>query len=216
MTQPQDTDERRVSRRAFVTTTVTTAAIASVPASVAAQSDSEDDRSIGEQITLLIAGIRGEAASGYERLLGDRSDAETNALETQSEFNDHSDEWVSYVNKHSSLSGNIQVVALEFVPEPDDDPDDTHTMYLVADHDGEVYTSAEIVEQTDREVDETVVLESIAAENADAEIAEAYDKFVKPGDAPADEHLAYLAGKYRFGTAHITTTILGDELEGVE
>lgn len=182
--------------------------------SAAAQSDDETDRSGFDQFLMAMAGIQGEIDSQYQRYFGERSDAKTNALAARDEFNTHSDEWVGYINEHASLSGDIQVLALEFVPESDEDPDDVYTAYLVTDHDGDQYTSAEIVSETDRTVDETARLESIAAENADDEIATAYDDFVSEGEAPSDRHLAYLAGKYRFGSQHVTSTILGDELEG--
>lgn len=212
MTQSHNTDERRLSRRAFVTTTAATAAAATIPSGVAAQSGT-DELSTTEQFTAAIMAIQGEVDSFRERNFGDRSDAETAATNAADEFNANSDEWVEYINEHASLDGTIQVVSLEFVPKPEEEPDDTATRYLVADHDGDKYTSAEIVTETDREIDEEVRLESIAAENAAEEIETAYEKFVEPGEPPSASHLSYLGGKYRFGTAHITTTILGDEME---
>ena len=206
---PSDT---RVSRRRILQASAATAAAATVPATAAAQSDDEDDRSIGEQIRAVIAGVRGKIDSQYERRLGERTDSETAATDAKEAFNPNSDEWVAYINEHASLDGDVQVVSIEFVPKPEEEPDDTTTVYLVSDHDGEQYTSAEIVDDTSREIDEEVRLESIAADNASAEIETAYEKFVTEDEPPSDEHLAYLAGKYRFGSNHITSTLLGDDL----
>lgn len=213
MTNSHNSDERRVSRRAVITTTAATAAAATVPAGVAAQSDDED-RSPLEQALMVLAGIQGEIDSQYERAVGDRADAETAATNAKDEFNDHSDEWVGYINEHASLSGDIQVIALEFVPNPEDKPDDMHMDYLVTEYGDEQYTSATITDATDRTVDEEVRLESIAAENAAEEIEYAYEEFVSGGEPPSERHLAYLAGKYRYGSQHVTTTILGDDLGG--
>jgi len=192
-------------------TAVGTASLASTTAS--AQSSSEDYSTL-EQALMTLAGIQGEIDSRVERAIGDRSNAETAATNAQEEFNAHSDEWVDYINEHASLSGDIQVVELEYVPNPEAKPDDVHTDYLETTYDGEEYMSAEIVDETDREVDETVRLESIAAENADDELAYAYEEFVSQNNPPSERHLAYLAGKYRYGSQHVTTTILGDDLGG--
>jgi len=201
------------TRRRFIQASAATAAAATVPASAAAQSTSEDLSTV-EQVLMTLAGIQGEIDSRVQRSIGDRSDAETAANNTKKEFNAHSDEWVDYINEHASLDGTTQVVELVYVPNPESEPSDTHTDYLVANYDGEEYMSAEIVDETDREVDETVRLESIAATEADDELATAYEEFVSQGEPPSDRHLAYLAGKYRYGSKHVTTTILGDDLGG--
>ena len=193
-------------------TAVGTASLAST--SAAAQTSSDSERSGFDEFLMMLAGIQGELDSRIQRAVGDRSDAKTAATNAQEEFNAHSGEWVDYINEHASLSGDIQVVALEYVPNPESEPSDTHTDYLVTEYDGEQYTSAEIVESTDRTVDETVRLESIAAENADDELATAYEDFVSEDKPPSGRHLAYLAGKYRYGSQHVTTTILGDDLGG--
>ena len=206
------TPERRVTRRRFLRASAATAAAATVPATAAAQSDDEEDRSVADTVQAIIAGVRGRVNSAVERGLGERTDSETAATDTKEAFNPNSDEWVGYINEHASLDGDVQVVSLEFVPKPEAEPDDTTTVYLVSDHDGDQYTSAEIVDDTSREIDEEVRLESIAADNAAAEIETAYEEFVTEDKAPSDEHLAYLAGKYRFGTNHITSTLLGDDL----
>ena len=205
-------NQNHVTRRRFLQTSAGTAAAATVPATAAAQSDDEDGRSVGETVRAIIAGVRGRVNSAVERGLGERTDSETAATDAKEEFNPNSGEWVAYINDHASLDGDVQVVSLEFLPKPEEEPDDTTTVYLVSDHDGDQYTSAEIVDATSREVDEEVRLESIAADHASEEIETAYEEFVTEDKPPSDEHLAYLAGKYRFGTNHITSTLLGDDL----
>ncbi len=119
-----------------------TAAAATLPATASAQTSTDpEDYSTLEQALMALAGIQGEIDSRVERTFGDRSDAETAATDAKDEFNQHSSEWVAYINEHAALSGDIQVIALEFAPEADEETSDseatTHTDYLVTDHDGE-------------------------------------------------------------------------------
>lgn len=210
------TDDNPISRRRFLYASAATTAVAVVPSTAAAQPEIEESN----RIALFFAAMNGKRKSWMERAWMSASGppaAEQTALDAKEEFNQNADEWVDYVNKYSDLSGDVQVIEIQFVPDtPDDDETyddvDTGTVYLVADHNGDEYTSAEIVETTDREVDEKVRLESIAAKNAADEIEEAYEKFVKPDEPPAESHLAHLAAKYKFGTDHVTSTILGEEL----
>lgn len=223
MVEPQNPSDRRVSRRAFLSTAAATAAATTIPANVTAQSDSQEDTN---RIFLAIASMNGFRKSFFQRNVRKFTGppkAKQTAYDAKREFNSHSENWVDYVNKYSDLSGDIQVLALEFAPEAGGEEDsdqqtsdteeaNTFTVYLVADHNGSEYTSAKIVDNTDRTVDETVRLESIAADNAADELEHAYENYVKPDKPPDQAHLAYLAGKYRFGTKHVTSTILGDEL----
>ncbi|ELY97148.1 hypothetical protein [Natrialba asiatica] len=210
-----DPDERRVSRRAFVTTTVASVAAATVPASAAAETQIKESN----RIALLLASVNGKRKSVWERYVWRQftgvPDAEQTARDAKAEFNQHADAWVDYVNEYSSLDGSIQTLSLEFAPAADEETDvgdvDSHTVYLVSEHDGEGYTSAEIVDETDRDIDELVQFKSIAADNAVDEIEYAYENFVEPDEPPSESHLAHLGAKYRFGTQHVTSTILGDE-----
>lgn len=194
-----------LSRRRFLTASAATAAAATVPATAAAD-DGEPGR-----VTLLLASARGTSEGLYERFLGDRSEAEDAARDAKDEFNAHRDEWVDYLNEHAQLDSDVEVLALEFAPNPDEGEE--YEVFLVGDYRSEdELESAEIVDETDREVDERARLESIAADNAAAELEDGYEEFVESNEPPSKEHLAYLAGRYRFGTDYVTSTLLGDEV----
>ena len=210
MTDRSPTPERRVTRRRILRASAATAAAATVPATAAAQ-DGDGDRGVLERIAIVRASLRGWRAGLLERTLGDTSDAETAALEAKDEFNAHSDEWTAYINDHAETNGEE---AIEVIFAPDPEEGEVYTVYLVGEYnsENEAYEWVEIVEQTDRTIDETARLESIAAENAADEIATGYEKFVAENEPPSDGHLAYLAGKYRFGTEHVTSTLLGDDI----
>lgn len=176
----------------------------------ATTASADDHSDEPDRLALTLASARGGRASIWERYFGSRSRARRAALDTQAAFNPHSDEWVAYINVYAPLDSDLETFALEFAPGPDEKK---FTAYLLARYnDAGELSAAKIAEDTDRDVDETVRLESIAADNAADEIRTGYEEFVEPGNPPDQEHLAYLAGKYRFGTDYVTSTLLGDDL----
>lgn len=185
-----------------------TVTAATLPATAAAD---HDERGPYARLRLASAGIQGRIDSTIQRYLTDRPHASQAAQAAEDAFNPNSDEWVAWVNEHAAIPGDISTITLEFAPNP---PNEASRRFLVTERDPDgTFRSAEIDNTTVSGIDETVRLESIAAENAASEIETAYEKFVKPNDPPSEKHLAYLGGKYRFGTEHVTSTLLGDDLE---
>jgi hypothetical protein len=205
--EPPATTRRRVLR--------TTAAAAITTGGIGTASASHDQGFFAG-----MSGVSGDWSSGalvdgltdgiIQRIRANHSGAETNALETKGEFNDHSGDWVTYANDRNLGGLGHQVLEATFVQDGE-----RYTVYLVSDYDdgAEKYTSAEIVDSTTRTVDHEVRLESIAAENADEELQTLHDEYIGPGETIDAEHVQYLTGRYYVGPdKHITSTLLGEEL----
>lgn len=202
--------ERIVTRRTVLKGAAATAVAATVPTTVSADDGEGLPNSVFTRVRMTGATLRGRVSGMFQRRFEERSDAEEAALEAKEEFNPNRAEWADYLNEHVETDGQ-EVMKLQFEPKPDEDE---HTIYLVGDYDADSdqYTELELVDETEREIDETARLESIAADNTADEIRTGYEEFVQPGKEPDDSHLAYLAGRYYFGTDYVSSTLLGDDL----
>jgi len=212
MTTDTDTTDPQTTRRRVLQTTAAAAVATSTVGTASASHDSG-----------FFAGMSGVSgdwnarafAEGMidgivQQLDGDESGAEQNALDAKAEFNEHSGDWVAYANDRDLGGADRQVLEIEFAQS-----DETYTVFLVADYDesAEEYTSAEMVDSTDREVDHEARLESIAAENAADELQTLHEDYIAPNEDIDADHVQYLAGKYRLGpNTHVTSTLLGDDL----
>jgi hypothetical protein len=154
-------------------------------------SDSDDDGLVGD-ITRTVGGGLGVASGTLDRVayqyspFGPEPDsAEQNAEETMQAFNERSESFVTYANDRNVSGG--EVVQITF-----DQADAEETIYLVAEYNqtSDAYESAEMVNTTDRTVDETVTVSGMAADNAAAEIEAFHSEFVEPNDDVTTSWLA--------------------------
>jgi hypothetical protein len=111
--------------------------------------------------------------------------AEANAEDTMQAFNDHSSDFVDYANGRNVSGG--EVVQITF-----DQADASETIYLVAAYNqtSDQYDSAQMVNSTDRTVDETVTVSGMAADNAASEIEAFHSEFVEDNDDVTTSWLA--------------------------
>jgi hypothetical protein len=153
-------------------------------------SDSDDDGLVG-QAQRVVGGFYGAATGGLDRALyespfGPEPDsAEQNAEDTMQAFNDHSGDFVDYANDRNVSGG--EVVQITF-----DQTDASETIYLVAEYNqsSDQYDSAQMVNTTDRSVDETVTVSGMAADNAAAEIKAFHSEFVADNEDVTTSWLA--------------------------
>jgi hypothetical protein len=126
--------------------------------------------------------------------------AETNAEDTMQAFNDHSGDFVTYANDRNVSGG--EVVQITF-----DQADASETIYLVAAYNetSDSYESAEMVNTTDRSVDETVTVSGMAADNAASEIEAFQSEFVEDNE---DVTTSWLASKWAAYNEDLSSSLI--------
>jgi hypothetical protein len=168
-------------------------------------SDSNDTGLVG-QAQRVASGLYG-AASGtvdralYEAPFGPEPDsAEANADDTMQAFNEHSSDFVAYANDRNVSGG--EVVQITF-----DQRDAEETIYLVAEYNqtSDQYDSAQMVNTTDRTVDETVTVSGMAADNAAEEIEAFHSEFV---ESNADVTTSWLAKQWAAYNEDLSSSLI--------
>jgi hypothetical protein len=126
--------------------------------------------------------------------------AEANAEDTMQAFNEHSGDFVDYANDRNVSGG--EVVQITF-----DQTDATETIYLVAEYNqtSDAYESAEMVNATDRSVDETVTVSGMAADNAADEIEAFHSEFVESNE---DVTTSWLASKWAAYNEDLSSSLI--------
>lgn len=189
----------------IVLAVVLTVAVLSVGAfPAAATHDGGDDSGMSDALSPTDDGgitdtVRGLATGAYERAKYKVStftsdspaaeDSRDDALET---FNQHSENYVAYLNARDVHNGEVVEVTFE-------QNDETATMYIVGefnDSSGE-YESADAVIDTDRDVDHEIGLRGMAADNAASELDRFNDEFAEPDDDLTNRYVSEMATKYK-------------------
>ena len=192
------------------------AAVAVLPASVAGQEQNVDALFVGHDEQSF---SRTRMGVGFALGLADRVRASVrfgdenstigdHVEETVDEFEDHREEWISYVNTRGLGGEDHQSLGLTF-----EFDGGTERRYVLADWDGneEEYASVEIVEEVDDDPDVTATLSDYATENAAGELQELHEKYIAPDEDIDQSHKTRLAGRYIWGEDHVTASFLGSE-----
>lgn len=126
-------------------------------------------------------------------VIGDDPDAASDANATLETFNQHNESIRTYLNNRSAADPAYQVLEVEFVH-----GDDSETIYIVAKMEANEteYSSIGAVQETDREVDESITLEGFAAASASDELEFAVGEFVEPNESVNESYRAELVSKY--------------------
>lgn len=123
----------------------------------------------------------------------------------QSYFNYRNESFVEAANEWGIGADSRDVFELTFRIDGAEE-----TRYLVADYNesSAEYTSARIVEETDRTVDECVEARDHATTNAKDELESFHTRFVEPMDQPGAPYKRYIAGAY---AGKATTSLMGGD-----
>jgi hypothetical protein len=162
---------------------------------VAAQ---DDDSVLGdltsEQASGFAAGIRGRIGALLSGLF-DWGEPETTAPEACGDLREtvssNSAAIQPWVNNRTTANTSLDVLAIECVVE-----DTSETDYIVADVDNGSYVNGTMVDETDREADETCVLEDDAAVSASAEAETFVEEFAESGEPVSEEYMSRLTAQY--------------------
>lgn len=145
---------------------------------------------------------------------GPETEAEQAAQDLQDEYNNNSAVYEDWANDHAPVNEDHDVLQIDVELD-----DETETVYLVADvvenDDGDLqYANSEIVSELpdDRDVDETVTLEGMAAENVGDELSDLRESHISEGEelSSDDPELVRLGAKY--GGDVSTSIATGGEL----
>lgn len=129
-------------------------------------------------------------ARSFATGIGDDTTATEAADAAQTEFNDHSSAYDTYVNQRTNASTSADVLKVTF------DLEATDTRYVVADVNGSDYENVSMVTSTDRQVDESCTLSGSAARSAADELEQFHEEYVKPGENPTATYLAMMNAQY--------------------
>lgn len=108
-------------------------------------------------------------------------------------FNERNSSFVDVYNDR--VIGGFEttnVVELKFI----DDEDDTTTNYLVAEHDGEELSSAEIVNEIDESPDETIEITGLALDELDSEIETFDEEYIQEDNLVTYDYMTKFHYKY--------------------
>lgn len=193
---------------ALVALVLVVAAVA--PASVAAQQTDpldgllveDDDGGVDVSASLVraaqgIAGVvegRTAAAQSFvSGVLGTREpvDPDQEVADIQSFVNERSSEFVEYANGRLDPSDEHDVVEIEYTIDGE-----TASHVVVGTHNDTEWTGVEVVNSTDKTIDETCTLSGDAARNASEELERLYNEFIKPDETPTPRAIGRLTGRY--------------------
>ena len=208
-------------------------AAAIVPGAVAAQTDSDDEdgllgdlvgkmQSVAENPTDAARAAVGYAKglyanAAYRNPFRDaKRTPEQSATDVQTEFNEHNETYLTYINERVTASSDRNVIELKFTLESDGgDSTETRYRYLVADvnETSGDYENATIVStEPDREVDHTVELSGLATEELPDDLVTFREEYAAENETPPGSYSRELASKYA-GHVHGTFEFLPD-MEG--
>lgn len=213
----RDTTNTDTSRRGFLSAVAATAAATVLPGAGAADEQearealfggapTTGDRvfSSGSFVAGFVSGIvprnifSEEPQQDIDRLVGDAVD----------EFEAHNEEWLTFVNSRGLGGEDHQSLRLNF-----EYNGEHRDRYVLADWDadGAEYRSVRIETDHEEEADFEATLRDDAVENAADELEELHDEFIVPNEDVTRSHVSKLAGRYYFGSDHITASFLGGE-----
>jgi len=159
------------------------------------EDQSADNSSMMDSVRRAASRIAG-AASGTLARLTDRGTDQTAseaADSAQSEFNANNQTIQSYINTRATASEGADVLKLTFEID-----DEEATRYVVADVNGtdNSYENASMVNETDREVDESCTLEDQAADNAGDELGTFVEEFASEDEDMSASYQGRMASQY--------------------
>lgn len=141
-----------------------------------------------------LRGIRdGFAGRASDTVAGFTADDSASDLagEFKTEFNTHSADFENYANDRATADTSLDVLKLKFKQD-----DETASVYLTTDVSDGNFTNTQVVDTTDRTVDETCTLEGAAARNAADELDTFHDDYVSGNDNVTAEYLSTQASRY--------------------
>lgn len=207
-------DEHPITRRTVLRGAGASALAAiglSTPAAAEHQTFWEKDDPTGGAGIDRLTFIRAAASGVLDRVRRSRDPASKTANDVADFIDETGTDWVQYVNDRKLGGQHHQVLEMTFAPEGGGGD----TRYIVADWDEDSggYTSVTVVEDTGRDPDLDVQLESFAAENAADELREFHERFVLEDEDPDSEYVSKVAGRYSVTSSHhITGSLVGDLL----
>lgn len=161
--------------------------------------DDEDD-SLLPSVDAIVAGAQGLADRVSDVV--DRSEpmaADEAGQQAADELNANNATFEDYLNNRTTATTGYDVIEVTF-----EIGDTTDTRYIVSDVENETYTNVQMVNSTDRTVDETITLREEAAENADKEIDFFANNYASEQRGVDDTYIAHLSSRYG--------SIFGDDL----
>jgi hypothetical protein len=195
--------ERDVSRRDVLRSTGVALGVTAGLAGLSTSASAERGRlfEIANERTSRFDGFtqfRASVAGSFDRITSDVSEttASTVATETTDVFNSNASTLVSYAN--NQITDGVDKTTIDTLRVKFTKAGDAERRFIVVGVDQEAndFTTASMVESTDREIDEWVHLEALAADNAADELESFVDEYAaenKPIDA---ELKGRLAGRY--------------------
>jgi hypothetical protein len=202
---------------ALLAVAVVTAGVGVVAQPVAADDDSFlDDVLSGDDAEGQSDGILGSVsawarnASAWASGLAARSStlapgrertAEECASDIKAEVNDHNASYEQFINNRTSARTSVDVVAVHCTYDSNFfDNGQNQTVYIVADVRNEsgslVYTNGSAVDDTDRTVDEYIVLSGLATEELPDDVSTFREEYVEPGESPNGTYVRKMGAKY--------------------
>lgn len=176
--------------------------LATVPGGVAAQDDGflsgfgddEDDGGVLDTALAAASGLADRARMAVANVGAEETTAGDDAQAAQEAFNDRSGEFLDYANERTTASTEWDVIAVTFEREDSD----SATVYLVAtvNDSTDNYTSAEVVDDTNRTVDKELTLRDYASKHAADEVDRFHEQFVDPNESVTRAYLSRMASKY--------------------
>ena len=213
----RETRETDTSRRGFLSAVAATAAATVLPGVGAA--DEQEARealfggapTVGDRIFSSGSFVAGFVAGIVPRnVLSEAPTQDIDRLveDTVEEFETHREEWLMFVNTRGLGDEDHQSLGLTFEFEGE-----TRERYVLADWDDAKaeYADVQVELEFDDTPDVTATLRADAVENAADELAELHEEYIVPDEDIERSHVMGLAGRYYFGSDHITTSLVGGE-----
>lgn len=128
----------------------------------------------------------------------EEANAQTEASQAQSYYNDNSDAFTSWLNSQTA-DQDVNLSAYDTIKVTFAVNDENATRYVIGLVDNDRYATTTVVNSTDRTVDQTLVLRGRAAVDADSTLETMHSKFVESGDPISREYQTELAATYGDG-----------------
>ena len=205
MDQPQTTPNP--TRRQFVAgvAAASVGIAATSPASAQTYEGFFDEQTVGGRLWASGSYVVGFGEGIVAELQTSTSSIDSHVDAAEAEFDDHTDDWLTWVNDRNLGGPDAQTLHLSFEYERE-----SRERYVIADWDGDQYDSVTIEPSYDGAADYEATLRDRAVENAADELAVIHDRYIAPNNDVDRSHFARLAGRYRIGPdKHISATFLG-------
>jgi hypothetical protein len=157
-----------------------------------------DIQEVGDWALAVSDSVTDRVLFTVERITGDTSGAEAVASDLTTWTNNRSGELINYANQHLDAVNGTEFDVLEVTLEG---ADGSATRYVTADVNSTTgnYTSLEVVESTNRTVDQTITLSEFATSQLNEDVRSLYDTFVTAGEYPDGETMRELVATYGTG-----------------